>query len=122
MTNHGGSMKLLKVAFVAALASTPLAYAQSDHMKGMDMGGHGKEAAKAPQSSAHHATGTVKSVDAGKGTVSIAHGPVATLNWPAMTMKFKAKDRRALEQLKPGAKVEFEFEQQGKDYVITKVK
>ena len=115
-------MRLLSVVFVAALASTPFAHAQSDHMKGMDMGGHGKEAAQTQRSSAHHAAGTVKSVDAGKGTVSIAHGPVATLNWPAMTMTFKAQDRKQLEALKAGAKIEFDFEQRGKDYVITRMR
>ena len=31
----------------------------------------------------HRAEGTVKSVDAKSGTVSIAHGPVASLKWPA---------------------------------------
>ena len=115
-------MKLLSVVFVAALTSTPLAHAQSDHMKSMDMSGQGKEAAQTQKSSAHHAAGTVKSVDAGKGTVSIAHGPVSTLNWPAMTMTFKAQDRKQLEALRAGAKVEFDFEQRGKDYVITKIR
>ena len=70
----------------------------------------------------HQASGVVKSVDAGKGTVMLEHGPVASLKWPAMTMGFKAKDRKTLESLKPGQKIEFEFVQQGKDYVITKVK
>jgi len=43
------------------------------------------------------------------------------MNWPAMSMTFKAKDKKMLEQLKPGAKVEFDFVQRGKDYVITKL-
>ncbi len=47
---------------------------------------------------------------------------VASMKWPAMTMSFKAKDKKALQALKPGQKIEFDFVEQGKDHVITKVK
>lgn len=73
-------------------------------------------------SETHKGKGTVKSVDAGKGTVSLAHDPIGGMKWPAMTMTFKAKDKAMLEKVKPGAKVEFSFEQSGKDYVITELK
>jgi Cu(I)/Ag(I) efflux system protein CusF len=39
-----------------------------------------------------------------------------------MTMGFTVKDKALLDKLQPGKKVEFEFVQQGKDYVITTVK
>lgn len=78
--------------------------------------------AAAASAQSHHASGVVKSVDPSKGTVMINHGPVASLNWPAMSMGFKAKDKKALEALKPGQKIDFDFVQQGKDYVITKLK
>ena len=64
----------------------------------------------------------MKSVDARKGTVTLVHDPIKSMNWPAMTMAFKAKDKAMLENVKPGAKVEFSFEQSGKDYIITQVK
>ena len=109
-------MKLSHLLFAAALVGTPIAHAQSD-MK------HGHEApSQSVASSSHHASGVVKSVDAAKGSVTIAHGPVETLKWPAMTMSFKAKDKNMLEQLKPGATIAFDFEQRGKDYVITRLK
>jgi Cu/Ag efflux protein CusF len=82
----------------------------------MDKGG------KKSQSKSHHAVGTVKSVDAAKGTVTLDHEPVASMKWPAMTMTFKAKDKKMLEEVKPGQKVEIDFENHGKDHVITKVK
>ena len=107
-------MKLSHVLSICALALTPLAHAQSDHMKGMDMN-HGQEAA-------HRASGVVKSVNLDKGTVTIAHGPIETLKWPAMTMSFKAKDRKILDTLKPGQKIDFELEQEGKAYIVTRVK
>lgn len=76
----------------------------------------------ADSSGTHRTSGVVKSVNAEKGTVSIAHAPVPELKWPAMTMSFAAGDRKILEKLQPGAKVEFEFAQQGSRYVITAIK
>ena len=62
------------------------------------------------------------SVDAKDGTVSLSHGPVASLNWPAMTMEFKAANPSLLQALKPGAKVDVEFvERQPGEWVITSV-
>ena len=70
----------------------------------------------------HQAEGTVKSIDAKSGTVSIAHGPVATLKWPGMTMDFKAANSALVADLKPGAAIAFEFvERAPGEWVITKV-
>ena len=70
----------------------------------------------------HRAEGTVKAVDAKSGSVSIAHGPVATLNWPGMTMDFKPANSALLADLKPGAAIAFEFvERSPGEWVITKV-
>ena len=57
----------------------------------------------------HAAEGTVESVDSKSGAVSIAHGPVASLKWPGMTMEFKVKDPALLRGMKAGAKISFEF-------------
>ncbi|MDP3706524.1 MAG: efflux RND transporter periplasmic adaptor subunit [Polaromonas sp.] len=71
----------------------------------------------------HKAEGTVDSVDAGTGMVSISHGPVTSLKWPAMTMEFKTANDALLRALKPGATVAFEFvERQPGEWVITGVK
>jgi Cu(I)/Ag(I) efflux system membrane fusion protein len=78
-------------------------------------------AAKSP-GVGHRADGTVKAVDAKAGSVSVAHGPVATLNWPAMTMDFKPANEALLAQLKPGAAIIFEFvERAPGEWVITRV-
>jgi Cu/Ag efflux protein CusF len=59
-------------------------------------------------------------VDAKAGTVSLSHGPVASLKWPAMTMEFKVANPSLLQILKPGAKVDVEFvERQPGEWVIT---
>nr|WP_238136989.1 copper-binding protein [Variovorax sp. JS1663] len=39
-----------------------------------------------------------------------------------MTMKFLVKDKALWEKLAEGKQVEVEFTQEGKDYVVTKVK
>ena len=74
------------------------------------------------QGTIHKGTAVVKSVDAQKGTVTLAHGPIKSLEWPAMTMGFVAKDKKMLEAIKPGAKVEFEFVQEGSKNMITSIK
>lgn len=79
--------------------------------------------AAGPASAGHQAQGTVEEVDAKTGTVSIAHGPIASLKWPAMTMEFNVANEALLKTLKPGAKVAVEFvERQPGEWVITSVK
>ncbi|MBE0473683.1 efflux RND transporter periplasmic adaptor subunit [Rhodoferax sp.] len=71
----------------------------------------------------HKATGTVEDVDLKDGSVSMSHAPVPSLNWPAMTMEFKAANPALLQALKPGAKVDFEFvERAPGEWVITNIK
>jgi Cu(I)/Ag(I) efflux system protein CusF len=105
------------LAVAALLAVAPGALAQG--MKGMDM----KDMPmKQGETKTHKGTGVVKSVDPKKLGVTLEHGPIASLNWPAMTMGFVVKDKALLEKMKPGAKVEFEMVQQGSTYIITSVK
>lgn len=78
-------------------------------------------AAKSP-AVGHRAEGTIKTLDAKSGTLSIAHGPVESLKWPAMTMDFKSANDALLSGLKPGATIAFEFvERSPGEWVITKV-
>jgi len=84
--------------------------------------GNGSAGAKPPSTVGHQAEGKVEEVDAKSGSVSIAHGPVASLKWPGMTMEFKAANGALLQQLKPGAAVRFEFVERGQgEWVITAV-
>ena len=62
-------------------------------------------------------------VDAKAGSVTLNHGAVATLKWPAMAMEFKVANASLLEGLKPGLAVAFEFvERQPGEWVITSIK
>ena len=84
-------------------------------MKDMPMGGPS-------QGQIHQASGMVKKIDAVKGTVTFAHGPVSSLDWPAMTMGFRVKDKALLERLVVGKEVVFEFVKEGAAYVETEVR
>jgi Cu(I)/Ag(I) efflux system periplasmic protein CusF len=106
------------LAGVALAAAGASAQQKMDDMKGMDLGK--KPSADAKQS--HKAKATVKKVDAKGGMVTLAHEPVASLNWPAMTMNFRVKDKMLWNKLADGKKVEVEFVKDGDDFVVTKVK
>ncbi len=67
------------------------------------------------------ATGVVEAVDTGKGTVTISHEAIKSLDWPPMTMDFSARDKKLFGKLAKGKKIHFSFVQQHGDYVITKV-
>lgn len=66
------------------------------------------------------ATGTVESVDAAAGKITIAHGPVEALKWPAMTMAFQATPEQ-IAAVKADQQVEFQFEAKGMEARITKI-
>ncbi|MBH3389272.1 copper-binding protein [Pseudomonas putida] len=105
----------LSVALFVAFASGAQA---QDSMVGMNM--DGMDMKEAPSAPAAHAEGTVKAIDALGGKVTLAHGPVPALKWPAMTMGFKASAQQ-LEQLKVGDKVAFDFRMEGSAATIVDI-
>jgi len=71
----------------------------------------------------HKASGAIEDIDTKAGTVSISHGPIESLKWPAMTMEFKVANAALLKDLKPGTSVAFEFVERGQgEWVITSIK
>lgn len=104
------------ILLAAALVVMPAVFAQSGGMKGMDTKMEKKDA----KASVHSATGVVTKL--GEGKVTIKHGPVRSMNWPTMTMSFKVKDKAIMEKMKKDRKVDFDFVQEGRDYVVTGVK
>jgi Cu(I)/Ag(I) efflux system protein CusF len=112
---------LSTIVLAASLASgAVLAQQKMDGMKPMDQGV--MPAASAAMGQIHHATGVVKKVDPKTGLVTLAHEPVKSMNWPAMTMGFQVKDKMLLDKLSVGKKVDFDFEQGSNGYVVTAVK
>jgi Cu/Ag efflux protein CusF len=72
------------------------------------------------QSGGHKATGVVTKMETNR--VTIKHEPVQSMKWPAMTMAFRVKDKALMSKIKNGQKIDFEFVQEGRDYVVTAVK
>ena len=111
---------VLSAVLALSVATIPLSRAQG--MGGMDMKGMDMGKDKKSESKTHKGAGTVKKVDPAGGKVTIAHGPIPTMKWPAMNMTFTVKDKALLGKFSQDKKVEFEFVEQGSDYVIKSVK
>lgn len=65
--------------------------------------------------------GTVTAVDVKAGTVTIHHGPIAALNWPAMTMAFKVSPPSILQGVKAGQSVKFQLMKMGGSVQLTAI-
>ena len=115
-----------KFAFTTVVVAAPLSSAavlaqpKMDETKGTDM--TQKPAAGAPMAMSHPATGVGKKVDAKAGLVTLAHEPVKTMNWPAMTMGFMRKDKLLFDKLVIGKKANFDFVHDSQGDVVTTVK
>jgi Cu(I)/Ag(I) efflux system protein CusF len=103
--------------FAAAVIAATLVSAPAAAMDGADMPSGKTAAAKAVQGS-----GVVVSVNQETGSLILKHAPIPALEWPAMTMSFKVRDKAQLQPLKKGDKVEFTLEKSGASYVITDIK
>ena len=98
-------------------------FGHSAHGAAPKVGNEAEQSPPAVNASSHQAEGTVVRFDAKAGLLSLNHGPVASLKWPAMTMEFKVANESLLKDLKPGARVAVEFvERQPGEWVITSVK
>jgi len=98
-------------------------FGHASHAAAPKAGANAEKVAPAIKGAGHQAEGTVEDVDAKAGTVSLQHGPVASLKWPAMTMEFKIANNSLFKDLKPGASVAIQFvERQPGEWVITAVK
>ena len=65
--------------------------------------------ASSPAGTYHKGTGTVRAVDPPSGYVELDHDPIASLQWPRMSMGFQAEDKSQLAAIKEGDRVEFEL-------------
>ncbi len=73
----------------------------------------------------HHADGLadgeVRKVDKDAKKLTIKHGPIQSLDMPAMTMVFQVKDPAMLDQVKTGDKVKFKAEKLGGAFTVTSI-
>ena len=114
--------RLIALSAVLALSVAMIPSSRAQGMGGMDMKGMDMGKDKKSEAQSHKGVGTVKKVDPAAGKVTIAHGPIPTMKWPAMNMTFTVKNRAMLGKFSQDKKVEFEFVEQDSNYVITSVK
>lgn len=74
-----------------------------------------------PPATTASATGVVEAVNPEAGTITIAHGPVDVLKWPAMTMTFAAPNAD-LTSIRQGDRIAFEFTATGMHGTITRIR
>ena len=89
-------IKLVAAVFSATALLLPLAHADDAHHK------KDKAASGATQASSAMADGEIRKVDKDAKKLTIKHGPLQSLDMPAMTMVFQVKDPAMLEQVKVG--------------------
>lgn len=73
-----------------------------------------------PAAAATHETSGRITVLSGA-SITIAHGPVASLQWPAMTMAFTLQRADLARGLSVGDTVAFRFHQDGSRYIVTEI-
>ena len=73
-----------------------------------------------PNSQVHLGNGDITEISDGR--VTISHGPVESIGWPAMTMPFQAPSAEMLQGLNVGDPVDFQFQKAGEQYQLTSIK
>lgn len=119
-------MRIVILTIIVAgtiLSLSGLARAQSSEgMKEME-GMEGMESMHSSDKEQHVTTGTVAAVDASGMRITIAHGQVPTLKWPAMKMQFRVVDAKLLDDVNVGDKIRFEFLQDDAgNYVVQDIR
>ncbi len=75
-----------------------------------------------PSQVRYRGEGSIEAIDFTHSTVTLAHGPIDSLKWPAMTMDFRFLEPTLLQSFKPGQKVIFEIaEESAGEFVIVRI-
>ena len=115
-------MKLTLIAVTGTIFALSLT-AQAEDMPGMKMDGmEGMQMKQdTTQAPVAKAEGTIKAINSEKHTVTIAHGAVPAVQWPAMTMAFSATAEQ-LAGLSAGDQVTFEFRSEGAKATVVSIR
>jgi Cu/Ag efflux protein CusF len=120
------SNDLIRVSAIVAIVLLAGCGSPNNDAAGSGSGGSMPGMPNAPQSAqqpTHTAQGTVNSIDQAAATVNISHGPVASANWPAMTMSFRLSNPSSASGIEPGQRVDFKFTiAGGMDATVTEIK
>ena len=108
-------MGVLTAIALAGMSSVSASEQSHSSMKTMDR-------MAAAEGEAVQAEGVVKAIQSEQAKITINHGPIPSLNWPAMTMDFPLEDKAVAAQVKAGDKVRFEFlPDSPRGYLITRI-
>ena len=106
--------------FLTLLASSGAFAAPEQHNHGMDheeMKAMSHDAEKAMQLT----DGVVKKVDVQSGKVTLAHGEIANVKMPPMTMSYRVKLAQQLETIHAGDKVRFAMDKVNDEFVVVHI-
>lgn len=109
-------MRAITCALIGVLTLTTAGAAAADDMANM------KGMSAAPAAKHGQGKGVIKAIDAKAGTLTLQHGPIPAVAWPAMTMTFKAKPATLLKGLKVGQTISFDTTVRGMDADVTAVR
>ncbi len=102
------------MAIVASVIASAPALAQSmANMPGM---------ARATPAKKGQGIGVITAIDAKANTLTIRHGPIPAVGWPAMTMTFKASPPALLKGLRVTEKIRFDVTTHGMAAEVTGVR
>ncbi|MDD2915690.1 MAG: copper-binding protein [Gallionella sp.] len=112
--------------FLAFLVNTgAFAAEQHDHGMGNDgMSQMNPESMKAMHDDGQTmplSDGVVKKVDVQNGKITLAHGEIANVKMPAMTMSYRIKQAQQLKSIHAGDKVRFAMDRVNDDYIVTHI-
>ena len=110
-------MNRIYLACASALIFSVAACSEQPNTAREDAAVRANRGEAAPANAAYSASGEVTAVSGDD--VTISHGPVPDLEWPAMTMAFRASSADMLGGVAPGDQVSFAFRQADGGYVLT---
>lgn len=109
-------MLIAPIALLAAACSPPASQEPATSDADMNM-----EAAATDAAGPITSTGTVTQIDAAAGAITINHGAIEAVSWPAMTMQFTAENPAILQGLAVGDRVRFELKSAAENTVVVVV-
>ena len=109
-------MRAIAYAVIGALVLTATGAAAATHMANM------KGMSAPPAAKKGQGTGVIKAIDSKAGTLTLQHGPIPAVSWPAMTMTFNATPPALLTGLRVGETIGFDTTVRGMAAEITAVR
>jgi Cu/Ag efflux protein CusF len=119
MLQRSTAFPCLLAALTLFVGSTSIFLPASEVRGEMNMPGMKDTKGKAAKTAT--GTGTVSALNAEGRRVTLNHGPMPEINWPAMKMEFPVASSVDLSKLKTGDKVRFTVSGSGSNYTVQSI-